>query len=233
MQDARSAADGAHLEICEPVFAATCAADAVLEDHERKNGVLVLDLGGGSTGYAAYANGYLVAAGVVGVGGDHVTNDIASAFQTTNMQAEELKVSSASAEIGTYPVESARVRVGGVSALMDSRTIPRRALDTVVNARMKELFTIIRETLEEQDLLHHLHAGCILTGGGANLRDVDALAEKELGLSVRRGRPVGIDGLEKEKTPWSYAAVAGALIYAYRNDEDKSFLDGILGRFFR
>ena len=233
VQDARSAADGAHLEICEPVFAATCAADAVLEEHERKNGALVLDLGGGSTGYAAYANGYLASAGVIGVGGDHVTNDIAAAFQTTNMQAEELKMSTASAELGTYPAENSRVRVGGVSTLMDSRTISRRALDTVVNARMKETFTIVRETLEEQDLLHHMHAGCVLVGGGANLREVESLAEKELGLSVRHGRPVGIDGLEREKDPWSYAAVAGALIYAYRNDEGRSFLDGILGRFFK
>ena len=53
IQDAKSAADDAKLEICEPVFAATCAADAVLEDHEKRNGALVLDLGGGSTGYAA------------------------------------------------------------------------------------------------------------------------------------------------------------------------------------
>ena len=62
---------------------------------------------------------------------------------------------------------------------------------------------------------------------------MESLAEKELGLSVRRGKPVGIDGLEREKDPWSYAAVAGALIYAYRNDEGRSFLDGILGRFFK
>ena len=72
IQDARTAAEGARLEISEPVFAATCTADAVLEEHERRNGVLVLDLGGGSTGYAAYCDGYLAAAGVVGVGGDHV-----------------------------------------------------------------------------------------------------------------------------------------------------------------
>ena len=60
IQNARNAADAAHLEIREPLYAVTCAADAVLADHEKKNGVLVIDLGGGSTGYAVYADGYPV-----------------------------------------------------------------------------------------------------------------------------------------------------------------------------
>ena len=233
IQDAKSAADGAHLEISEPVFAATCAADAVLEDHEKRNGVLVLDLGGGSTGYAAYANGYLVASGVIGVGGDHITNDIAHAFQTTNAQAEELKLSTASAELASYSGEEARVRITGSSSLMDGRTISRRALDTVVNARVKEIFSIIREKLEEQDLLNHLHAGCVLTGGGASLREIDTLAERELGMSARRGRPIHVDGLEDTGAPWSYAAIAGALLYASHNDEEQPILGGFFGRLFK
>ena len=226
IRDAKSAAEGARLEIREPVFAATCAADAVTEDHEKKNGVLVLDLGGGSTGYAAYVNGYLVSSGVIGVGGDHITNDIASAFQTTNAQAESLKITTASAELGQYAGENARAHIGGFSSLMESRTISRRALDTVVNARLKELFTIIRETLEEQDILNHLHAGCILTGGGANLSEIESLAEKTLGLAVRRG-------LEKENNPWNFAAVTGALLYAQKTDDSGSFFDGLFGRFFK
>ena len=233
IEDAKNAADGAHLEINEPVFAATCAADAVLEDYEKRNGALVLDLGGGSTGYAAYANGYLVAAGVIGVGGDHITNDIAHAFQTTNAQSEELKLSTASAELSSYSGDEARVRIAGSSSLMDNRTISRRALDTVVNARVREIFSIVREKLDEQDLLNHLHTGCILTGGGASLREIDTLAERELGMSVRRGRPIHVDGLDGVAAPWSYAAVAGALLYASRNDDDKSLLGGLFGRLFR
>lgn len=233
IQDAKSAAEGARLEITEPVFSVTCAADAVLEEHEKKNGVLVLDLGGGSTGYAAYVNGYLVSAGVIGVGGDHITNDIAHAFQTTNAQAETLKIEIGSSELGQYTTENARAQIAGSSALMESRSISRRALDTVINARLKELFTIIRETLEEQDILHHLHAGCILTGGGANMRDIDGLAEKELGLSIRKGRPIHVDGLDQTASPWSFASIAGTLLYAQRTDDGGSFFDGFFGRLFR
>ena len=234
IQDARTASEAAHLEIRDPLYAVTCAADAVLEDHERKNGVLVLDLGGGSTGYAVYADGYAVSTGVFGVGGDHVTSDIAQAFQTTHAQAEGLKKEEASARIGAAEDASARVRVErGENTLMDNRTISRRALDTVVNARLLELFTMVRETLEEQDLLHRLHAGVVLTGGGAQMRDVEALAEEVLGTSVRLGKPLYVDGLDDAPFPPAFAAVAGALLYAHRNYEEKSLLDGIFGRFFK
>ena len=234
IQDARTAADAAHLEIRDPLFAATCAADVVLEDYEKKNGALVLDLGGGSTGYAAYSDGYIVSTGVIGVGGDHVTNDIAHAFQTTNAQAEGLKVFEANAMIEQSSSASARVKVErGENTLMDTRTISRRALDTVVNARWVELFTIIRKTLEEQGLLHRLHSGVVLTGGGARMKNICSLAEQALGTSVRIGRPIQIDGLDDIEFPAAYATIAGCLLYAHRNYEEKSILDGIFGRFFK
>ena len=232
INDARTAADDAKLEIREPLFAATCAAEAVLEAHEKRNGVLVLDIGGGSTGYAAYSDGHLAATGVIGVGGDHVTNDIAHAFQTTNSQAEQLKTNEASAIIGGAGLEQQRVKVPGSSPLIETRTISRRALDTVVNARLRELFTVIRETLEDLDLLNRLHAGVVLTGGGAAMRDLDALVSRELGMGARIGRPIHVDGLEEDPQSPSYAAIAGALLYAHRNYEEKSILDGLLGRFF-
>ena len=234
IQDARTAADAAHLEIREPLFAVTCAADAVLEDHEKKHGALVIDLGGGSTGYTFYCDGYVVSCGVIGIGGDHVTNDIAHAFQTTNAQAEGMKIGAASAIIRPADGDSARVRVEqGENTLMDNRTISRRALDTVVNARLMELFTVIRETLEDQDILHRLHSGVVLTGGGARLRDIDTLAEQMLGASVRIGRPLHVDGLDDVEFPAAYAAVAGALLYASRNFEEKSLFGGLFGRLFK
>ena len=234
IQNARTAAEAAHLEIRDPLYSVTCAADVVLEDFEKKNGVLVIDLGGGSTGYAVYSDGYAVTTGVIGVGGDHVTNDIAHAFQTTNSQAESLKRNEASALISSGSGVSPRVKVEqGENTLMDNRTISRTALNTVVNARMMETFTVIREALEDQDLLHRLHAGVVLIGGGAHLKDVDALAQGVLGMNVRIGRPIHVDGLEDIEFPAAYASVAGVLFYAGRNYEEKSILDGIFGRFFK
>lgn len=233
IQDARSAADAAHLEIREPLFAVTCAADAVLHDYEKKNGVLVIDIGGGTTGYAVYSDNYLVSAGVIGVGGDHITNDIAHAFSTTNAQAEEIKIKEASATPISSETGSARVKIPGSNPLMETRTISRKALDTVVNARVKELFAILREKLEAEDLLHRLHSGAVITGGGAGLKDIDMVIRHELGMDVRHGTPIHVDGLADEVAPESFATIAGTLLYAHRNYEEKSFIDSLFGRFFK
>lgn len=232
INDARTAAGDAHLEIRDPLFAASCAGDVVLGDGDRRNGALAIDLGGGSTGYAAYVDGYLASAGVIGVGGDHVTNDIAYAFQTTQAQAEELKKREASAVIGADD-RPERVKIPGSSPLMESRTISRRALDTVVGTRLRELFQILRKKIEGEDLLHRLHSGVFLTGGGAALRGIEALVQRELGMPAKAGIPVLVDGLEEEPRPESFAAVAGALLYAHRNCEEKSLLQTIFGGFMK
>ena len=116
---------------------------------------------------------------------------------------------------------------------MEARTISRRALDTVVNLRCKEIFTIIRNDLEDRDLLHRLNAGVFLTGGGAALKGIDSLARRELGMPVRIGTPTEVDGLETEPHSESFAAIAGALLYAHRNYEEKSFIKSLLGGFFK
>ena len=123
----------------------------------------------------------------------------------------------------------ARVKVPGSSPLMETRTISRRALNTVVNARLRELFAIIRARLEDVDLLHRLHAGAVVTGGGAAMKGIDALVQRELGMPVRTGVPCNIDGLSDERHPEAFAAVAGALIYAHRNYEEKSIFQSIFG----
>lgn len=232
INDARTAAGEANMELRDPLFAATCAADAVLNDSEKRNGVLVLDLGGGSTGYAVYFDGYLAAANAIGIGGDHISSDIAYAFQTTHAQSEELKKKEASAVLLASGTASARVQLPGSSPLMETRTISRRALDTVVNLRLKELFSIIRRELEDQDLLHRLHAGVVLTGGGAALKGLDQLVQREFGLPVRIGRPIHIDGLSDVENPEAFAAIAGALMYAHRNYETKSFFS-VFKEFFK
>ena len=76
-----------------------------------------------------------------------------------------------------------------------------------MNARLRELFTVIRETLEDLDLLNRLHAGVVLTGGGAAMRDLDALVSRELGMGARIGRPIHVDGLDGEEFPAAETAV--------------------------
>lgn len=231
LEDARNAAAAAHLEINEPLYAITCAADAVLDESERQNGVMVIDFGGGSTGFAVYINGFLAYTQVLGLGGDHVTNDIRHAFQLTKDQAEELKCKESTAILKQNRLSDSRISIPGSSALVASRTISRHALDIVVHARMKELVGLIRTELEKNNLLTQLHSGVVITGGGAAMHELDTLITNELGLPVRLGRLLYINGIENVKFQPAFATIAGALLYAHNNNEPytpiKDFFKGI------
>ena len=103
-----------------------------------------------------------------------------------------------------------------------------RALDTVVNARVGELFSIIREKLDSDGILHRLSGGVILTGGGAQLTNITTLARNVFGGIVRIGTLIpGIEGLEKEPFPAQYATIVGALLLEQRNSEEQSLFDPI------
>ena len=93
--------------------------------------------------------------------------------------------------------------------------VSKRALNTVVNARLQELFAIVRAKLDEGNLLHRLNAGVFLTGGGAALPGVTELAEAVFGCGVRVGSIVPeIEGLESEQNPASFAVQSGLLLLA-------------------
>lgn len=230
--DARSAARDAKLEFPDIAFAGTCAAAAVLSAQNKRDGALVIDLGGGSTSYTAWTDDHLVQAGVVGVGGDHITNDIRIAFSVSLAQAEQLKTSSASATISPEDA-SLRISVPDPMPGFKAASISRRALNTVVNARLQELFAIIRAKMDEEDLLHRLNSGVVLTGGGAAMPGIVELATAVFGCGVRIGRLVPeIEGLENDPHPESLAVLSGLLLLAQtQHAPAPSFLDA-LKKFF-
>lgn len=235
ISNAREAAHQAHLELPDEdvFFAGTCAAAAVLTMQNKKDGSLVIDLGGGSTAYTGWVDGKLVHAGVLGVGGDHVTNDIRVAFGISQPQAEHLKTMSASAIISEADATS-RVSVPDPTPGFKAATISRRALNTVVNARLQELFSIIRQKLDEENLLHKLNAGVVLTGGGSALPRVAELAANVFGCGVRVGSLLPeIEGLEKEAHPASRAVIAGLLLLAQQQEGPTSGLFDSLKDLFR
>ena len=226
--DAKSAAEAAKLEILDVCYAGTSAAAAVLTAQHKRDGALVIDLGGGSTNFTAWADGRLLYADVVGVGGDHVTEDIRDAFTISAAQAEQLKFSSASAMIGPDDA-GVRIPLSASTPGFNAASISQRALNTVVNARMSELFTIIRTKLDEANLLHRLNAGVFLTGGGSSLKNVVPLASNVFGRAVRLGQIIPeVAGLEQEKNPAALATIVGTLIQTIPPEQSgHSFFDAI------
>ena len=229
VEDARSAAASAKLEISDAYFAGRCSAEAVLTPEDKTAGTLLLDLGGGSTSYVAFADGRMIHAGTIGVGGDHVTNDVRLAFSITQAQAETVK-RSASAVFS--PERTGRVEIPSSLLSAEGASVSMRALDTVVNARLGELFSVIREELDAAGVLHRLSGGVVLTGGGARLQNIATLARNAFGGSVRVGSLVpGIEGMEKEESPAQYATIAGALLLEQRNSDEQSIFDPLANLF--
>ena len=226
--DAKNAADAAKLEILDVCYAGTSAASAVLTPQQKQDGALVIDLGGGSTNFTAWVDGRLLYADVIGVGGDHVTEDIRDAFTVSVAQAEQLKLNSASAMIGPDDA-NVRIPLPATTPGFNSASISLRALNTVVNARMSELFTIIRTKLDEVELLHRLNAGVFLTGGGSSMKNVLPLASNVFGRPVLLGKLVPeVEGLENEKNPAALATIVGTLLQTIPAEPSRrSFLDAI------
>lgn len=188
------------IEVEEMVFAPIAAGLVALDANQKANGALMIDLGGGTTGYVAYSDGVMRHTGVLAVGGDHVTNDMVLAFSLNRHRAEHVKKSEASAMLGAIEEGSERVPIRDETGYT-GKEISREALNLVVNARLTEIFEYVRRDLEANGVnLEYLTQGIQLTGGGCALRGVDALAEEIFGL------PVSVLGAEHNPAANAYAS---------------------------
>lgn len=203
------------MDVGDLAFGGLVSAMAVLTPEQKASGVIVIDLGGGTTDYVAYTDTVVGAAGVLGVGGDHVTNDIALAFKIPVTQAEQLKKEHGNALIDasstgqkiTLPPE---VGFPGTSVII-------RSLHTVINLRMEEILRMIKKRLANDQVLHQIGVGVVLTGGGANMKGIAPLAEKIFGLPCMVGKPSHhVSGLVAAVESPDYAACVGMLVYAFR-----------------
>jgi len=217
------------VEVSDVVFSGLCSALSVLTPEQKKSGVLVIDLGGGMTEYVAYADNVVATAGTLGVGGDHVTNDIVAAFNIPNARAERLKRETGSA-VSDPNAAGKRVSLAAEVGF-PGRTFRLEDLHTVINLRMDEVFMKIRKRLEEDRILHRLGAGVVLTGGGAHLRGIDVLAEQVFGVPCSVGKPRNISGLATATDGPEYATCSGLVHYGFRTGRGGRGRAGIKGIF--
>ncbi len=208
------------LDVAELLFSGLCSAMSVLSAEQKHQGVLLIDLGGGTTDFVVYAQAKIADAGVIAVGGDHVTNDIARAFRLPTSEAEALKLQHGDAMV------SAAGRTRRLALPAGAGETPRTAklsdLQTVVHLRVEETFGLIRSRLQQQNLLHSLGGGVVLSGGGAHLKNVSQLAEKVFGLPCEIGVPRNVSGLAANLAVPEYATGVGTVLCGYKNDRLKA-----------
>jgi cell division protein FtsA len=217
------------IEVQDVAFSGICSGLATLGPEQKTNGVVVIDLGGGTTDYVAYAGNAMAAAGCIAVGGDHVSNDIALAFNISMRQAEKLKRESGSAI--AHPGNDGQRMALPAETGYEGRSINTNSLHTVINARMDETFRMIYDRLAKENILHKIGAGVVLTGGGSRLTEVVTLAERVFGMPCKIGRPRSVSGLAVATEGPEYAAVIGMIMYAVRTAQQHG--SGRLSKWFK
>jgi cell division protein FtsA len=215
LNDAIMVVDKLQVDVHDMACSGLCSALAVLTPEQKRSGAIVLDIGGGTTDYVAYAEGVVAAAGALGVGGDHITNDIGIAFSVPTTQAEGLKLADGSAVVEKSP-DPATVSLAAEGGF-PGRTINIKSLHTVVHLRCEEILKKVKDRLKEEEVLHHVGAGIVLTGGGAHLKGMTDLAEKVFGLPCTMGKPLNVSGLATATAGPEYATVTGLVQYGFRS----------------
>lgn len=205
--------EDAPIACTDAVFSGLCAAKAVATEEQKKGGTLVIDLGGGTTDFILYYDGYVVTAGSIAVGGDHVTNDVSVGLQIPLAQAEELKCKKGSA-VTNLMERDHNISIPAVSQGFSGKMVRAITLNTIINARMDELFTMVRERVERECPNAPLSAGVVLTGGGAFLSGARDLAQKVFNVPCYLGKPFDVQGLSTAKEGPLYACHIGAIRYA-------------------
>ena len=199
------------------IFSGLAAGLGALTRQQREDGALCINFGGGTTSWCAYRHRHPVAAGALPIGGDHVTNDLLSAFSPgSQMAADRFKIASCQAVLRGIGRDD-RVELHPDRG-DPRRTVSRYAAAQVVNARMDELLRLVRDALKRSGVLGHLGAGVVICGGGARLAGLPELVSSV--FNVPCSSPALSTGVpELDKDPLGFATVWGGLQQAVRKDE--------------
>lgn len=214
-----------HLNISEPVVAPHASGLACLEPDEMDLGVTLIDMGGGTTSFAVFANGKNIYSDALAMGGNHVTSDIAKGLSTSIAAAERLKTLHGSA-ISSPSDDQAMIEVpqlGEEDSMDEENLMPRSMLVGIVRPRLEEIFEMIRGKIESAGLDKIAGRRVVLTGGSSQLLGIRDLATRVLGKQVRIGKPRSIVGLPDSVSGPAFSTAIGMLEYARRKTLEERF----------
>ncbi|MDT9546545.1 MAG: cell division protein FtsA [Chlorobium sp.] len=222
IRNIRECVEKAGLQVGSMTFEPIASGLAVLKDREKRGGAAVIDIGGGTTEVAVYLNGALHHSAVIKVAANDVTQDIAHGVRTLHEVAEEMKLMHGFAYLDEG-LEDEELVVEGVEGRPEKYFL-KQSLTLIIEARMMEIFEMVREVLRESGLYDSLNAGAIITGGGSLLPGTAELASRILGLDVRIGYPEGVSGgIRGSVDSPVYATVMGlaARVFEHQISEEK------------
>ncbi len=201
----------AGLNVVDIVLEPLASAQAVLESDERDLGVAMIDIGGGTTDVAVFADGSIKMTAVIGIGGYHLSNDIAVGLRTPFDEAERIKKK--------FGVASARYLSGDDVISVPSvggrrpREVSRKILCEVIEPRVEEILSLAHQEIERSGLADRIPSGVVLTGGASALAGMHELAEEVFEAPVRQGTPGHVGGLLDVVRSPMYATGVGLVLF--------------------
>ena len=218
----------AGLHVRDVLAGPLAAAEAVLTSEERELGVALVDVGGGTIDVVVYQAGSIRHTAVLPVGGGHVTSDLAAALCTPPAEAEHLKQRHGSALAALTPAEQT-IEVPGLGGRAPHH-LSRRALAEVIEPRAEEMLMLARAEIERAGCYQALASGVVLTGGGAVLEHMTALAERVFRLPVRLGAPLHLNSLVDAVASPMYSTAVGLVLHGLKQDTHGRRGEGVLGQ---
>jgi len=206
--------------ILEPI----ASAQAVLDDEEKDAGVVLVDIGGGTTDIAIFKDKKIQHTAVIPFGGNIITEDICSGCSIIKHYAEEVKVKFGSA-LASENRDDEVVSIPGIRG-REPKEISFKNLAHIIQARLEEIFELVNYEIQKAKTDNQLIAGIVLTGGGALMRHIQQLAEFKTGLEVRIGYPNEhlADSEMKEMSSPMYSTGIGIVIETIARMEHDDFL---------
>jgi cell division protein FtsA len=208
IQNLEKAIHMAGITLEELVLQGLAAGGATTTEDERELGCVVIDIGGGTTDIAVYMAGSIWHTAVLPFGGGDITHDLAFCLRTSVANAESLKMRYGNA-VWTEDSEDRDLQIESHGGATNLTTVG--LISQIIQARVEDMFRLIRDDLARKGLSNGLGAGVILTGGSSNLPGIREVAEDVLALPVRIGLPTSIPGLGEGFQSPSYATSIGLL----------------------
>ena len=209
------------LNVADIALMPLTSAEAVLTEEERELGVAVIDMGSGTTGLAVHHDGMVKHTVVLPIGGNHVTNDIATGLRTPFGDAERIKQRYGVAKAAMVAKDE-RVEVPSVAGKA-AGSVSRQILCEIIEPRLDEVFQLVRKEIEKSGYEDSLSAGLVMTGGSMLLPGAIEMAEQIFGAPVRLGVPMHVKGLVDVISSPIYATGVGLVLYGMKRQERNFF----------
>ncbi|MFA5584310.1 MAG: cell division protein FtsA [Bacteriovoracaceae bacterium] len=181
---------------------------SVLSQEEKELGVVLVDIGGGTTDVAVWKDGSLLHSQIIPVGGNHFTNDLAVALKVPHNEAERIKLNHGT--VAASKMNDTFITVQGLTGTKP-REVPVSMIGDVLASRAEELFFVVKDIVKERGLEHEITGGYVITGGGALVKNLAELAEYILEKPVKIGFPQAFGGMTSAMQHPKFSTVLGLL----------------------